>query len=478
MLVARWAEIQGRLGTALAANRRGSAVPHVLVALPSFSLGESLLAHYGPRLPALEHRYLLAIPILATTPGCELVFTCSVAPDPEVLDDAFSVLPEHLREDCRRRFRVVAVDDSSPRSVATKLGERPDLVEDIRAQVAGRPALVEPWNVTAEEVRLVEALDVPVNGTTPDLWHLGFKTDGRRLLRDAGVPVPEGAEDLHSVRDLAAAADRIRRVRPECRSVVVKTDDSAAGDGNRVVHVDDDGDLVARFADLPAWYLADVAKGAVVEEVMVGTRFASPSAQVDIRPDGAVDVVATHEQVLGGDDGQVYEGCRFPADEAYSGLLAEHARAAGHALASAGALGRVAVDFVAVEAECGHWDVRGIEVNLRKGGTTHPFAALRHLVPGHYDTGAGQWVATNGASRYYESTDNLVDDAWLGRAPSDVVEAVRTADLRFDPRTGVGVILHMLSGLAIDGRMGMTAVGSSRAHATELFAAAEASLRV
>ena len=109
--------------------------------------------------------------------------------------------------------------------------------------------------------------------------------------------------------------------------------------------------------------------------------------------------------------------------------------------------------------------------------TTHPFAALRNLVPGHYDTGSGQWLATDGTSRCYESTDNLVDNAWLGRAPSDVVETLRAARLRFDPRTGVGVILHMLAGLAIDGRMGMTAVGTSRAHAAELFAAAEASLR-
>jgi hypothetical protein len=39
-------ELQGRLGEVLAANQAGSSVDHVLIALPSFSVGESLLSHY------------------------------------------------------------------------------------------------------------------------------------------------------------------------------------------------------------------------------------------------------------------------------------------------------------------------------------------------------------------------------------------------------------------------------------------------
>jgi hypothetical protein len=221
---------------------------------------------------------------------------------------------------------------------------------------------------------------------------------------------------------------------------------------------------------LPAWYRTDLALGGVVEERIGGERFSSPSAQVDIRPDGKVTVLATHEQVLGGEGGQVYLGCRFPADPAYSPELARHASAIGAELASEGAMGRFAVDFVtAADAEPGApWRVYAIEINLRKGGTTHPFAALRNVVPGRYDPDSGQWIAQDGSSRAYSATDNLVDPTWTGLAPEAVIDAVRRAGLQFDPTRGVGVVLHMLSGLAIDGRFGLTAIAETPEEAARM----------
>jgi hypothetical protein len=71
----------------------------VLVVLPSFSLGESLLSHYAARIPALEHRYLLPIPMLGRIRGCEMVFVCSEAPADVVLDYYFELVPASLRDD-------------------------------------------------------------------------------------------------------------------------------------------------------------------------------------------------------------------------------------------------------------------------------------------------------------------------------------------------------------------------------------------
>ncbi len=56
-----FAALQQRLGAALAANTAGSDVDHVMVALPSYSVSESLMSHYGDRVAALEHRYLNAV---------------------------------------------------------------------------------------------------------------------------------------------------------------------------------------------------------------------------------------------------------------------------------------------------------------------------------------------------------------------------------------------------------------------------------
>ena len=115
--------------------------------------------------------------------------------------------------------------------------------------------------------------------------------------------------------------------------------------------------------------------------------------------------------------------------------------------------------------------VFALAINLRKGGTTHPFAALRNLAPGHYDIDSGQWVTLDGSPRYYESTDNLLDPSWQGRPPSEVIRAVSDAGFQFDPASKAGVVLHMLSCLAIDGRFGLTAVGRSAVEAGELYAA-------
>ena len=112
--------------------------------------------------------------------------------------------------------------------------------------------------------------------------------------------------------------------------------------------------------------------------------------------------------------------------------------------------------------------VCGLEVNLRKGGTTHPYAALRSVVPGRYDTEQARWIAADGSTRCYAATDNVVDPAWTGLPPADLVRAVTERGLPFDPERKTGVVLHMLSGLAIDGRFGLTAIAETPAEAAEL----------
>jgi hypothetical protein len=148
----------------------------------------------------------------------------------------------------------------------------------------------------------------------------------------------------------------------------------------------------------------------------------------------------------------------------------------GDALAARGAVGRFGLDFVATRSPGGRWDVYALEVNLRKGGTTHPFAALQALTSGRYDVAAGAWGCEDGSRRCYEATDNLLDPEWLGRSAGDVIRAVAAAGLEFDRETGTGVVLHMLSGLAIDGRLGLTAIGRSRSHAARLHAATVSAL--
>ncbi len=108
----------------------------------------------------------------------------------------------------------------------------------------------------------------------------------------------------------------------------------------------------------------------------------SPSVQMRALPDGTVELLSTHDQLLGGPSGQSYLGCIFPAAP---DVRRPHRRArpgVGRHLAALGVLGRFAVDFVAVQDDEGAWSAYAIELNLRKGGTTHPFLTLQFLTGG------------------------------------------------------------------------------------------------
>ena len=477
-------ELQEQLGASLRANAPGSTEPHVIVSLPSHSMPQRLLTEHAAHLPALEHRGLLDGLQVGRTPGARVIVVTSVAPSSAVLDYYAHLARPDSPPDARQRVSCLVVPDDGARGIASKLLDRPELVEQLRRQVTGGPALIEPWNVTSCEVAVALAIGAPVNGGPYELWPLGFKSDSRRLFREAGVPVPLGVEDVHDSAEVAAAVDAMRRMRPLLDRVVIKLDNSGAAHGNRVLSTRDDTghelatvELTARIdAVVPAWFLSDLREGGVVEELVVGPELTSPSAQVQIRPGGEVRVLSTHEQVLGGESGQVFTGSTFPADPSYAGALADHAGAVGRLLAGRGALGWLGVDFVARRDGDGR-ALAAVDLNLRKGGTTHSFSALQHLVPGSYDSTNSQWVAeADGSPRFYRSSDSVGGPRWLGMEAAHAITALAAAGLAFDHARGTGVVLHMFPSLDRDGTIGVIAIGRSAAEAQALYDAVPAAL--
>ena len=477
-------ELQLRLAEAIHANRPGSGIDHVMVTLPSFSVSESILSHYGDRIASLEHRYLTAVLIVGRITDCRTIIVLSRLPDPAIIEYYLQLVPADKRASARSRTALIEVHDGTSRSVAAKLLDRPDLLDQIRATVGDRPALIEPWNVTENEVALALALGVPINGSNPRVRGLGFKSEGRRLIPASRRSASVGVEDVRSADDVVAAVRTIwRRARTRrASSSSTTTRARATGMSSSILArcdaaADPEAWLREQFEALPDWYRSDLERGGIVEELIAGDRFTSPSAQVDIRPGGRVVVLATHEQVLGGESGQVYLGCRFPAIRrmrpswpATRGRSASCSRRQGRLDGSQSTSSRAA------DGEAGEWRVHALEINLRKGGTTHPYAAMRNVVPGRYDAETGRWLTDDGGGRYYSATDNLVDPGWLGLSPAAVIAAVADAGLQFDPETGKGVVLHMLSGLAIDGRFGLTAIGETPDEAARMHEATRAAV--
>jgi hypothetical protein len=147
------------------------------------------------------------------------------------------------------------------------------------------------------------------------------------------------------------------------------------------------------------------ARGGVVEErVGVGAdEVRSPSVQLRITPLGKVELLSTHDQML---SGQSYLGCIFPADPAYAAAITRDAARVGDLLRDAGVIGRFALDFVVTRARSSApWETYAIEINLRKGGTTHPFLTLQFLTGGTYDPASAVFATPNGRKKFLVASD-------------------------------------------------------------------------
>jgi PGM1 C-terminal domain len=252
------------------------------------------------------------------------------------------------------------------------------------------------------------------------------------------LPAP-GAPD-----EAAAIAERLQHIRPESEKLTVP-------------------DFLAAFEK----------GGGIVEERITGVALESPSVQMRALPDGTVELLSTHDQLLGGASGQKYLGCVFPADHGYAAAIAEPAMVVGRHLAHMGVLGRFAVDFVTVKDETGAWTPYAIELNLRKGGTTHPFLTLQFLCGGNYDGERGVFVTPEGLSKYLVATDHLEDDRLKVLTVDDLFDVVVQHGLHFDQSRRTGVVFHMISCLTECGRIGMTAVGDTPSEAWQIYQEAE-----
>jgi len=208
-------------------------------------------------------------------------------------------------------------------------------------------------------------------------------------------------------------------------------------------------------------YVAKFAEGGgIVEERIEGDELLSPSVQLRVLPGGAVELLSTHDQLLGGASGQSYLGCVFPANPDYAQLITTHAAPIGARLAELGALGRFAVDFVVVR-EGDTWTPYAIELNLRRGGTTHPFLTLQFLTDGRYDAATALFLTPNGEEKYLVATDHLESELLRGLVPLDLFDIVARHGIHFDQSRQVGIVFHMISSLSEHGRVGLTAVGDT-----------------
>jgi hypothetical protein len=157
-------------------------------------------------------------------------------------------------------------------------------------------------------------------------------------------------------------------------------------------------------------------------------------------------------------------------------MIAGLARRVARRLADIGVIGRFAIDFVVARTDSARWTPFAVELNLRIGGTTHPYQTLAHLVGGHYDSESASFITAGGRPRHYVATDYLLDPRLRALGTKGVLSILSRGELRFDRRRRLGTVFHMLSSLDELGRAGITAISDSPEKASALYDHAQAVL--
>ncbi|MBU2581799.1 MAG: carboxylate-amine ligase [Alphaproteobacteria bacterium] len=473
-------DLQDGFARSFAATVDDRNAPRTVVIVPSLSLDQEVLA----RISGVHHyeERQLCMLLLLRFPRTRVIYLTSTPIAEPIIDYYLHLLPGIPAQHARRRLTLISCDDASPTPLAEKLLERPRVLQRIREAIPDPgTAHMACFTVTELEQALGLALDLPVYGCDPSLYYLGTKSGSRKLFREIGLDLPAGMEDLANADDVCRALCDLKHQRPDLKRAVVKLNDGFSGEGNAVFDfrgapqagVSNDW-VAARLPHLSfeasgmtfALYSEKLkAMGGIVEEFMEGEDKRSPSAQLRIDPAGAVEAISTHDQLLGGGNAQIFLGCRFPADDAYRLDIQERGLAVAKALAARGALGRFSVDFLSVPDGKGGWRHVAIEINLRKGGTTHPFLMLQSLTDGRYCSQTGRFLTPGGEPRYYIASDNLESELYRGLLPFDLIDIAAMNRLHWHGTNQEGVAFHLMGALSEFGKLGVVCIGPSHERA-------------
>ena len=468
-----------------------------ILVVPSFSIDQRV----GQKVPGFLHyeeRLLFSL-IRLQNPHTRLIYLTGQPLSPIISEYYLQLLPGIPFSHARDRLLLLSTYDNSFKPLTQKILERPRLVQRIRRALRPGKSYMVCFNATHLEQELSLQLDIPLLAASPELSYWGSKSGSRQIFAECGIAHPDGSCQIASVAALVQESARLWERQPHLQRLVVKLNEGLSGEGNAVLDLRPLQDVAPHRAPASVRESRMAAEmerlsfqaqgetwsnfsrfipelGAIVEAFIEGDVKRSPSVQGYISPTGAVKILSTHDQILGGPDGQIYLGCRFPADSVYRLRLQELGLKIGKALAQRGAMERYGVDFVAVLQSSGEWELQAIEINLRKGGTTHPFMTLKLLTNGTYDQATGLFYSQHDRAKYYIASDNLQQQHYHGLLPEDLMDIAAQHRLHFNSSTQTGTVFHLMGALSEFGKLGLTCIGNSWAEAESIYHHVEAVL--
>ena len=458
--------------------------PRTVVIIPSFSLDEEILSKIKGHI-FYEER-LLCLLMLLRMPLTKIIYVTSMPVDTVIIDYYLHLLPGITGIHAQQRLTMLSCYDSSSIPLTKKILSRPRLIGRIKQSISNcKESHLTCFNITPLEKTLAVRLGIPLFGTDPDLLYEGTKSGARKIFKEAGVYTPAGFEDLKIKDDVINTLVSLKKSKPALRKAVVKMNDGFSGEGNAIYHFEKNAEVnigfetvlnnlgscmkvVAKGLSHDDFFEKIFEMGGIVEEFIDADIKTSPSVQCLINPSHDIEILSTHDQVLGGEDGQEFVGASFPASSEYNISLAKEANKIAKTLATRGGLGRFAIDFISVKRHDG-WIHYAIEINLRKGGTTHPYFMLQFLTDGIYNADKGEYFTASGNQRFYFSTDNLCKEVYKGLTPGDLIDIAMFHSLMYDGASQEGVMFHLVGALSQYGKLGLVCIGETPEKAREYY---------
>ncbi|ACK72008.1 conserved hypothetical protein [Gloeothece citriformis PCC 7424] len=468
-----------------------------ILVIPSFSIDQRVgqkvagFLHY-------EERLLFSL-IRLRNPKTRLIYVTAQPLSRMVIDYYLQLLPGIPFSHARDRLLLLSTYDNSFIPLTQKILDRPRLVERIRRALRPGKSFIVCFNSTYLEEELSLQLNVPLFAASPELLYWGSKSGSREIFAHCHIPHPDGSPLVHRVEDLVKEISQLWERQPDLQRMVIKLNEGFSGEGNAILELNPIQNIAPnkvsssermigiekhlthlKFQSKDETWSSFSSRipelGAIAEAFIEGENKRSPSVQGFISPTGEVKIISTHDQILGGIDQQIYQGCRFPADSNYRLQLQELGLKVGETLAKKGAMERFGVDFIAVCQDNGQWDIQAIEINLRKGGTTHPFMTLKLLTNGMYDDQTGLFYSQPDREKYYIASDNLQKPQYKGLLPDDLMDIIATYRLHFDSSTKTGTVFHLMGALSEFGKLGLTCIGNSWEEAEAIYQQVESVL--
>ena len=331
---------------------------------------------------------------------------------------------------------------------------------------------LECFVLTPKENSISKEFNLPTYWKHPKVDY--FKTkSGNRMLLEGVTNLARGYRDLFTVEEVVEALMKLRS-ETHSQKFVIKLNDGVSGDGNGFVEIISEVPneyqirqalIETKFVSSKMTYtkfFREFAKlGGVVEEFIDGKNKRSPSVQIFLHPNDEFEILSSHEQILD-ETGARFLGAKFPALGAHrKNIISEAAKVAQKLLANK-IYGIVGLDFLTTE-DNSVLNTYLIELNLRKGGTTHPYwtakAALGDVGICDY---TGKFILGNKSLRSYQSNDNLIcQNQSASRSLKCLMSKLEMHKLLFCHQKKKGVILHMLNSYVPAGKIGAIFIGET-----------------